>query len=417
MFSHKRDREHDPSALKQLQDGIYYRHCEGAAPAYRVLLLDVKPHTAPYRASADIEKVWKMLDELRDGKFRDAYPDGDVLMSAGRGAAPGKPTNGNLTCLLGFGPRLFHPSRQLTPNARKPAGLVLLSDSPYRPFPSLRWAPQPSRGEADLAIQLIADTELAVNRAVVEVDRLIEQEALALEFLTFYGGFNRDDGRSWLGFVDGVGNIQTDERPAALEVAAESARDPMWMVGGTYMVFLRLALNLEAWWKLTRAKQELRVGRDKLSGCPIITVGPRDVPVVDGRCPSSADHPKSLQHTEPRLPGHPLAAQGHMYRANPTRRGPGSHGSNRIFRQGYEFLEPGGDGRPRAGLNFVSFQCDLERFTNIMTTGGWLNGVNFGGPDDRPEIPNIELAQVIAGGYYAVPPRTEGAFPGAEIFR
>lgn len=106
-----------------------------------------------------------------------------------------------------------------------------------------------------------------------------------------------------------------------------------------------------------------------------------------------------------------------MRRANPTRPGPGSRGSNRIFRQGYEFLEPRGDGRPRAGLNFVSFQCDLARFTNIMTTGGWLKSVNFGGPDDRADIPNIELAQVIAGGYYAVPPRTEGAFPGSGIFQ
>ena len=67
----------------------------------------------------------------------------------------------------------------------------------------------------------------------------------------------------------------------------------------------------------------------------------------------------------------------------------------------------------------MSFQCDLAHFTNIMTAGGWLNGVNFGGPDDRPEIRDFQLAQVIAGGYYAVPPLAkEGqAFPGAEIFR
>ncbi len=408
MFKHKRDPEHDPSVLKQLQDGIYYRHEEGPAPAYRVLLLDVKPETPRDRASADIEKVWTMLQELRDGKVRELRPPGE-------GAAPVKVKDGNLTCLLGFGARLF--ARDLTPNARKPAGLVPLSASAYQPFPSLRWAPQKSRGEADLAIQFIADTELAVNRAVVEVYRLITLEDLKLEFVTFYGGFNRDDGRSWLGFFDGVGNIKTDERPAALEVAAESARDPGWMVGGTYMVFLRLGVKLEEWWKLTRPEQELRVGRDKLSGCPIIDVGPGNVPVADATCPASPKHPKSDQHTEAGPWKHVLVALSHMRRANPTRRGPGSQGSNRIFRQGYEFLEPRGDGRPRTGLNFVSFQCDLERFTKIMTTGGWLNGVNFGGPDDRPDIRNIELAEVIAGGYYAVPPRTDQAFPGAEIFR
>jgi len=281
-------------------------------------------------------------------------------------------------------------------------------------------ATSPGEGEADLAIQLIADTELAVNRAVVEVYRLIEMEPLALRFVAFYGGFNRDDGRSWLGFHDGVSNIATNERPEALEVARPSARDPEWMVGGTYMVFQRLDLNLEQWWwPLSRAAQELRVGRDKVRGCPVMRLGPGNLPEENTSCRLSPKHPKSDQHTEAGPPEHMLLRHSHMHRANLTRRGPDGDRSNRIFRQGYEFLEPRGDGRPRIGLNFVSFQCDLAHFTNIVTTGGWLNGVNFGGPDDRPkDMPNIQLAQVIAGGYYAVPPRAgdNRAFPGAEIF-
>ncbi|HEV8141957.1 MAG TPA: peroxidase, partial [Methylomirabilota bacterium] len=181
--------------------------------------------------------------------------------------------------------------------------------------------------------------------------------------------------------------------------------------------------------KLSREEQELRVGRDKLNGCPIISIreepgnggaGVRYVPVPDDNCPQRPDHQDTAGHKDPGLPNHTLLAKSHMYRANPTRLGPGSHGSNRIFRQGYEFLEPLADGTPRVGLNFVSFQCDLERFTNILTTGGWMSSINFGGPDDREEdIPSIELAQVVAGGYYAVPPLPLGddPFPGAVIFR
>jgi deferrochelatase/peroxidase EfeB len=148
-------------------------------------------------------------------------------------------------------------------------------------------------------------------------------------------------------------------------------------------------------------------------------LGAGNVPEQNASCPLSPDHPKSSEHMDARFPDNQLVALSHMHRVNPTRLGPRSYGSNRIFRQGYEFLEQRADGRPRAGLNFVSFQCDLERFTNIVTTGRWLNTVNFGGPDDIKEIPSIELAQVVAGGYYAVPPLPldDDPFPGAEIFR
>jgi hypothetical protein len=89
-----------------------------------------------------------------------------------------------------------------------------------------------------------------------------------------------------------------------------------------------------------------------------------------------------------------------------------------MFRQGYEFLE---DlvGRPRLGLNFVSFQRHLDRLTDILTRPGWLRSANFGGRAQRGGPALLQLASVIAGGYYAVPPRarTGEAFPGAEIFR
>jgi hypothetical protein len=65
----------------------------------------------------------------------------------------------------------------------------------------------------------------------------------------------------------------------------------------------------------------------------------------------------------------------------------------------------------------VSFQRDLRRLKSILGLRSWLGDANFGGtrdPQPREPVP-VELMSVTAGGYYAVPPKSE-PFPGAEIF-
>ena len=107
-----------------------------------------------------------------------------------------------------------------------------------------------------------------------------------------------------------------------------------------------------------------------------------------------------------------------MHRANATRQGPNSPGSNRIFRQGYEFVETLSEGQLRLGLNFVSFQRDLANFTGILRSPGWMEAVNFGGRAQAGEPRPIDFVSIIAGGYYAVPPQASASepFPGAGIF-
>src|SRR5262249_54649881 len=69
----------------------------------------------------------------------------------------------------------------------------------------------------------------------------------------------------------------------------------------------------------------------------------------------------------------PLLSASHIQRANLNRHGGGIRDDdNRIFRQGYEFVEPLGSGQLRVGLNFVSFQRNLIHLTNILRTPGWL---------------------------------------------
>ncbi|MGH4000764.1 MAG: hypothetical protein ACRDTJ_25250, partial [Pseudonocardiaceae bacterium] len=94
-----------------------------------------------------------------------------------------------------------------------------------------------------------------------------------------------------------------------------------------------------------------------------------------------------------------------------------SRNSLRVFRQGYEFLEPL-DQAPgfRAGLNFVSFQDTPERLRRMLTQDTWLGRINFGG-DPARQLPGMDrLLTVRAAGIYLAPPNGEGeSFPGASI--
>jgi deferrochelatase/peroxidase EfeB len=110
--------------------------------------------------------------------------------------------------------------------------------------------------------------------------------------------------------------------------------------------------------------------------------------------------------------------QSHVQRANHHVRPASDRNSLRVFRQGYEFLEPLARAPGfRAGLNFVSFQDTPERLLRALTQDGWLGGTNFSGdPDNQP--PGMDqLLSVRAGGVFLVPPVTdEERFPGSSVF-
>lgn len=107
-------------------------------------------------------------------------------------------------------------------------------------------------GEADLALQLIADREIAVARVVVEVWKLIRDEGLPLEIVAEHRGFQGDDERSWIDFHDGVNNMDPGQRRQAIEVTVP---DPPWMLGGTYMGFFHIDVDLPAWRALSRSSR------------------------------------------------------------------------------------------------------------------------------------------------------------------
>jgi deferrochelatase/peroxidase EfeB len=387
----------------RIQEGIRFRRGERPAPCWRLLLLDVVPGAAAPEVRAALAAIVRMLDALRAGEVRELR---------GQPAAGVKDTAqlfDGFAALVGYGRSLFDAARHDPPltTRTRPEFLAYL---PARgdAFPAIPWVGgERPRGEADVALQLTGATAAAVNRAAVEVWKLIEDRALPLAPVATFDGFGRPDGRGWLEFHDGVTNMASSQRLGALAAPA----DPRWMAGGTYMAFLRLRVDLRAWRALDRGDQELVVGRDKLTGSPLAAVK-RD---ARGRaCPVAG---RRADRLDPPQTGDALLEASHVHRANQSRASPDAPAALRIFRQGYDFLDAIGPDGPELGLNFVSFQSDLETLQHVMHLPGWLADVNFGGPAaPRPgDPPSPSLIGLIAGGFYAVPPRGR-PFAGARLF-
>ena len=134
--------------------------------------------------------------------------------------------------------------------------------------------------------------------------------------------------------------------------AIAAPADPPWMGGGTYMAFLRLRVDLRVWHGLDRGEQELVVGRDKLSGTPLVAVRRdrrgRARPVAGPPLPGRPTDAQLAGHLDPPQTGDPLLESSHVHRANQSRASPEAPAALRIFRQGYDFLDAIGPGGTEA---------------------------------------------------------------------
>jgi deferrochelatase/peroxidase EfeB len=395
------------------QPGIYFRGGERPKPSYRSLLLCVPSGVRPGELSAALERIWRMLGELQRGDVRDL--DGQDAFERSKARAE----LGSVDVMLGLGPRLFEGLRHdpLLVSAAAPEMLVALEND-REPLPGVPWAERRDQSaHADLVLQLTGPTEAAVARTAVEIWKLIVDERLPFEVSATFSGFARGDGRGWLDFHDGVSNLPSEERLTAIT----AGREVSWMAGGTYMAFLRFAVDLRVWRALRREQQELIVGRDKLTGRPVIAVSqdPGGVlrPVVEsGDAAADRVRVPGRDFREPPDVVDPLVKASHLQRANRNRASPAAPAGQRIFRQGYEFLAEMGPSGPRLGLNFVSFQGDLGGLRRVLHLPGWLGDVNFGGSTDAADgMPQVSLISLLCGGFFCVPPRAE-PFPGASLF-
>jgi deferrochelatase/peroxidase EfeB len=398
----------------RLQPGIYLLPEQRPPNAFLFATLDFASNIDSTAARDAVLEITTVLRELQGGSVRDLQP------SRPDEAPPRPIDSGTFDFLLGYGASFFdRPAGQQLTEDRCPDLLAPLGHH-GNPFPNLPWGTDVPdlAGEGDLCLQLTGRDAHAVSRAAIEVWKAIHDQQLRVTVRDTYDGFARDDGRSWLGFHDGVSNIRRSQRHHAVECTG----DPDWNRGGTYLAFMRIEVDLAAWRDLTREDQEILIGRDKLTGCALETVDEengRMLPRPYAGCPAAPEATPQERDffRDPPESGDSIIEASHIHRANQNRTEPTTAAGHRIFRQGYEYFDGAEDCTPRLGLNFVSFQRDIEHLRQLLGLSSWLGDVNFGGRRDRRpgEPPPLELLSLRAGGFYAVPPR-EDPFPGAKLF-
>lgn len=387
-----------------LQEGIYFRQHERPGQAFAIVFLSSVPGARAFDVGVSLYRVWTVLDRLRFG-ITPEFP-GRTL-----------PTGGPMTILVGYGPSLFDIDDI---RASRPTPLSQPFTEPRAGRPAVQGAGIPwasgitnNIASADIALQIVGPSQLAVARAVVETCQLLAAEGSPLRATGWYDGFQRNDGRSWLGFHDGVSNLSSGlQRKQVIVInRALSGGNDAWTRGGTYLAYIRTSVDLGLWRTLSTDQQELMVGRAKETGCPLVS---RSAPAAE--CPlvgTSISDPGNEAFREP--PAHVDAdmQSSHVQRANQHR----PHDrvdSARIFRQGFEYLERSTE-MPwfEPGLNFVSFQNTPLRLLRILTQPGWLGGVNFGGKEQAPFV----LIHARAAGLFVVPPRQGDEYlPGSHLF-
>ena len=419
---------------EKIQEGIFYNKMnefkKHGNHSYAIFFLRVLNDHDALQVASSLKKIWRLYEMLKKG----------ITVELPHSRVP----SGSISILIGFGSEIFRIPKVKKNIPRDFDGKQFL---PALPGNSIlqgsginysRYCENVGISE-HIAIQIISETQLATHRAIVETGNLltdIKNENKCLQLTKFYTGFQRDDGRSWLGFHDEVSNMKdSKERKDAISISRKSNQlkpEDFWTEGGTYMAFLRTQINLNIWNRLARNDQEFIVGRNKISGSPIIGIDESDRPIPVENSPRSNhtgryhpryhDHPDYLKSSSPSNPRvksaertRALLSQSHIGRvrhiSNLSSKDPTSR---RIYRQGFEFIDhPYDENSPlRVGQNFTSFQNDPKRLLFILTDPRWMGKTNFGGP---PGLLPQELLSVTSAGMFFVPAK-EKPFPGASIF-
>jgi deferrochelatase/peroxidase EfeB len=409
----------------ELQEGIYYRKKPQIGNSFCVISLRAENSSKIEEIGSTIALIWNCLLRLKNG----IIPDLDIDARHRK--------NGNLTVLLAYGSRVFEiPASQKTkpasfsdkwtfkqPNTRGGGPILEGSDIVY------------SAGvienhllEDHILFQFIADNGFYTNRAAVEVWkqlRLIrKRKGIApLRITGLYSGFQRQDYRNWLGFHDGVSNLKSYERPKVILIDSRNlSSSDKWISSGTYLGFLRIDIDLEKWEDIDIFEQEKIIGRDKLTGCPLVRIDKNGKPIKDNRCPVRGtsevidpgneifrDHPPYGIRSDDKV-----LQFSHIGSTRPIDRIPlGDRRSFRIYRQGFEYLVSSEVTRSLIpGLNFVSFQSSPESLFRSLT---YNPTVKLAGISPLPNL--NKFMNVCAAGIFLVPPITrDEPFPGARIF-
>ncbi|HEY7082289.1 MAG TPA: hypothetical protein VH500_21575 [Nitrososphaeraceae archaeon] len=417
-----------------LQNGIYYNESSAPPGNFGIVFLDVKKGTTASSLGASINELWKMCQNLEKGITNDFSP-GSLI----------RRYTGELSVLIGYGSKIFSIQ-----NIRKrcPAdfsGEYLFrrptkEGDPIIEGSGLKFTNVENTDDCyfdEIMIQFTSMTSFTTNRAILETCKMLQSSEnnnsnFSLQIRKFYTGFNQPDQRNWLGFYDGISNMKSDERIHAIAINGNSlSQDDSWLMNGTYMAFLRIGIDLGIWSSIDQKTQEIIIGRDKLTGCPLVGIDEAGNPVKDPRCPVRGtlditdsgnegfrEHGEFGQQTNlPSGVSDKGLVDSHIGRTHRAVGVPAWNSeSSRIFRQSFEFLDPI-DGPPRyvAGLNFVCFLNTPKRLFSMLRN--WMGAANFGGDPDRSVPEMQQFLKIYGAGIFTIPPiNKDEPFPGASLF-
>ena len=234
---------------------------------------------------------------------------------------------------VGFGPSLF---RKLGLESSQPAGFIEL--------PRFQMDQLEDRfSGGDVLIHVAAEDPIALSHAT----RSLVRDSIPFATVRWtQAGFAHAPGviksgvthRNLMGQVDGTMNPQLGSDDFSQVVWMQDA--PEWAIGGTQMVFRRIAMQLDTWDQLgTKSKEEV-IGRKLDSGAPL--TGTLETDPAD----FNARHPNGLSV---------IPEFSHIRRASPNQP------IERIFRRPFSY-EAGisEEGSVDVGLLWCAYQANIE---------------------------------------------------------
>lgn len=307
------------------------------------------------------------------------------------------------------------------------------------PVPWSALGDEPENAESgDVLLQICADsayiTEHVLRRIEVELAggvQVVWAHTGVQRYTSRAGRTAREEGRAWIGFHDGLSNLNPrrdpDDRalvfvdPDPAVVATYPKTPPSGQPGpygpgnqpqfpqnpplrehpgsepestrnGTYMAVRISAQDLHTWDDLALATQEQTVGRRKTDGV-----------ALDLDDTQKPDTPPAFASNQADVS---IAVNAHIRKANP--RTP-DDADRRIFRRGYPLYEGSGSGL-RRGLIFICYARTLSTQFEFITRG-WLNNADFPHPQAGVDLLRQYDPSVLAGGYYFVPPLEQARHP------
>ena len=367
--------------MSGVPEGIYYKEGQRPFSSFCILFLDVRRDATGQNLASQINNLWETVHDLRFDSSNSYY--GNTLSNLE-----------DMSILVGYSPSMFQlpgiakgiPSDFKDVTFDLP---TLNQGNPVLSGSSLRYSKEVGENplsSTHLVVQLIGKTESMTRIGWAKIWELLSGNKGngSLFIRKFYSGYNRPDGRSWLGFLDGVSNIRPPDRESIISIGERDSNEKdKWTIGGTYMAFIRMKIDLDNWTSRDIESQERIVGRDKETGCPI--VGVRDEKnVATYGCPFPGTN-EIIEYGNERFrdsfsgrldirsydPNVKLVAYSHAQKMIDASSQLDSKGElSRIFRQGYDYLDPINEFPYfNAGLNFVSYQNNPQKVLNLLRAG------------------------------------------------